>query len=53
LYDGLLFPAKYRFYWDGKDKKGKEVTNGEYFITVNIGDKIKETRKVIYLGRKK
>ena len=49
LYDGMLFLASYRFYWNGKDKFGKEVAIGEYFITLRVGDTLKETKKVIYL----
>jgi len=49
LYDGRLLPSKYRFYWNGKNDRGKEVVGGRYFITFVIDGLIAETKEVMYI----
>jgi len=49
LYNGRLFPAKYRFYWTGLDDRGKEVVNGEYFTILTLNGSIVAKKKIVYV----
>ena len=43
-----LKPGVYKYIWNGKDEKGKEVTTGLYLVRLKAGRKI-FTQRVVYL----
>ncbi|MCX7798199.1 MAG: T9SS type A sorting domain-containing protein [Melioribacter sp.] len=48
LKEGYLRPGRYSVVWDGKDKFGREVPTGIYFVTLKTNSQI-QTRKMVLL----
>lgn len=48
LVDGKKKPKEYKVLWDGKDKKGKEVSSGVYFYKLSSGD-FHQTKKLVLI----
>ncbi len=48
LYDGRLTAGEHRLYWDLRDKSGRRVADGIYFVSLDVGDR-HYTKKFVIL----
>ena len=49
LVNDILFPGDYSTIWYGKNISGKQQASGIYFYSLTSGNKILETRKLLYV----
>lgn len=49
LYNGNFFPAKYRFYWNGRDDRDEAVVGGKYFLVLSLKNLLAATKEIIYI----
>jgi hypothetical protein len=48
LHDGRLLAGAHHFRWDGRDRHGRNVAPGTYFVTANTDGSV-ETRRIVRL----